>query len=244
MSTENAAIVWDFPNLKIRRVDPSLSIEDSIDRPWYYAHGSATDVYAQELSSALAAILGQCGCGMPEEAERYLYTGLEWLERRTAALSKAYQESPKHHFMSKGEYYFFFYWLDHVELTDHGSSVPGWLNERGKEALHILRLMKVQPLELEQAPKETEAARWRIKGEEDPHEDLINKERAELPMGDLTDDEMANAVFIHGNERPTPQELIAGTAKPGIVYLQAAKERIRWLSRKLEEQHTLKRGKK
>ena len=234
MTTAKENIVWDFPELKIRRVETSISIEDSINQPWYYASGEENDIYADELSAALSAILGQCGCGLPGEAERYLYTGMDWLERRWKAV-EANQEVPKHHFMSEGEYYFFFYWLDHVELTDHGSSVPGWLNKRGEEALNILRLMNVEPMEVEQVPNETPSARWRIKGEEDPHPDLINKERSELLMGNLTDDEMANEVFMYGNARPSPHELLAGTAKPAIAYLQAAKDRIRWLSRKLEQ---------
>ncbi|MCW3733619.1 hypothetical protein, partial [Burkholderia cenocepacia] len=59
-------------------------------------------------------------------------------------------------------------------------------------------------------------------------------ERAALTLGTLTDDELANAVFMHGNERPPIQDVIAGTAFMPIVYLTAAKERIRWLSRALE----------
>ena len=64
---------------------------------------------------------------------------------------------------------------------------------------------------------ETPAARWREQGEPDPHGDQYNCERAKLCKGDLTDDELANAVYLN----------------PGIGNLTAAKERIRWLSRAL-----------
>jgi len=63
----------------------------------------------------------------------------------------------------------------------------------------------------------TPAARWRENGEEDPHGDYYNCERAKLCKGDLTDDELANAVYLN----------------PDIGNLTAAKERIRWLSREL-----------
>ncbi|EPS1221645.1 hypothetical protein ACVBR5_000871 [Burkholderia cenocepacia] len=80
----------------------------------------------------------------------------------------------------------------------------------------------------------TPSAKWRVDGEPDPHGTRYDCERAALTLGTLTDDELANAVFMHGNERPPIQDVIAGTAFMPIVYLTAAKERIRWLSRALE----------
>lgn len=67
----------------------------------------------------------------------------------------------------------------------------------------------------------------------DPHGRRYACERAALALGNLTDDELANAVFLHGNEQPAMADLAAGKALAGIVYLTAAKERIRWLSRAL-----------
>jgi hypothetical protein len=61
------------------------------------------------------------------------------------------------------------------------------------------------------------AAKWRENGESDPHGDYYNGERAMLCNGHMTDDELANEVFL----------------SPGIANLTAAKERIRWLSRAL-----------
>ena len=65
----------------------------------------------------------------------------------------------------------------------------------------------------------TPASKWRKNGEEDPHghHDHYNGERARLCKGYLTDDEMANAVYL----------------QPSIGNLTAAKERIRWISRAL-----------
>ncbi|MDN7658483.1 hypothetical protein [Burkholderia cenocepacia] len=85
----------------------------------------------------------------------------------------------------------------------------------------------------------TPSAKWRVDGEPDPHGTRYDCERAALTLGTLTDDELANAVFMHGNERPPIQDVIAGTAFMPIVYLTAAKERIRWLSRALETARAL-----
>ena len=79
----------------------------------------------------------------------------------------------------------------------------------------------------------TPAARWRENGNLDPHGSRYDQDRAELPLGNLTDDELANAVFLHGDNKPSIEEIAAGTAKMPIVYLTAGKERIRWLSRRL-----------
>jgi len=64
----------------------------------------------------------------------------------------------------------------------------------------------------------TPAALWRIKGEPDYHGTRYDCERAKLVGGDMTDDQLANAVFVD----------------PTMVNLTAAKDRIRWLSRALE----------
>ena len=81
----------------------------------------------------------------------------------------------------------------------------------------------------------TPASRWREAGFPEPHPDLIGKERARLPMGNLTDDELANAVFMYGDTPPSIADLMSGKGKMPIAYLTAGKERIRWLSRQLED---------
>lgn len=65
--------------------------------------------------------------------------------------------------------------------------------------------------------RSTPAARWRDAGNPDPHGTRYDCERAKLPGGDLTDDELANQVFL----------------EPNIANLTLAKERIRWLSRQI-----------
>ena len=65
----------------------------------------------------------------------------------------------------------------------------------------------------------TPSAYWRESGDNDPHGDYYDCERSKLCKGHLTDDELANEVYLN----------------PDIVNLTAAKERIRWLSRELEK---------
>lgn len=86
------------------------------------------------------------------------------------------------------------------------------------------------------AQASTVSAQWRAKGESDPHGTSYDCERAALTLGQMTDDELANAVFMHGDGPFDLEECLA--SKPGyhppIAYLTAAKDRIRWLSRKLD----------
>jgi len=69
----------------------------------------------------------------------------------------------------------------------------------------------------------TPAAKWRVNGEEDPFGIQYDVERAKLPKGDLTDDELANAMFCCNHR----------VDLDSIVWLTAGKDRIRWLSRAL-----------
>lgn len=65
--------------------------------------------------------------------------------------------------------------------------------------------------------EQTPAARWRVQGKPDPHGVRYDCERRELAGGDMTDDEVANAVYLD----------------PSINNLTIAKDRIRWLSRQV-----------
>ena len=79
----------------------------------------------------------------------------------------------------------------------------------------------------------TPGARWRVEGQTDPHGDRYDCERAKLGLGSMTDDELANAVFMRGGDRLDLAAIQRGEPSP-ISLLTAAKDRIRWLSRQLE----------
>lgn len=75
----------------------------------------------------------------------------------------------------------------------------------------------------------TPAARWRAEGRPDPHGDRYECDRTKLCMGYLTDDELANAVFVHNHSNFDLSAIVMS-----IALLTAAKDRIRWFSRQLE----------
>lgn len=70
----------------------------------------------------------------------------------------------------------------------------------------------------------TPAADWREAGEHDPFGDRYNCDRDALPMGNVTDDALANQLFVCDHRHDMQS----------ITLLTAGKERIRWLSRQLE----------
>lgn len=71
---------------------------------------------------------------------------------------------------------------------------------------------------------DTPAADWREFGDKDPHGTKYQCRRSDLPYGDFTDDQIANAVFICDHR----------ASLESIGLLEAAKARIRWLSRQNE----------
>ncbi len=99
---------------------------------------SAEDFYQVE-------IFGFCGCGLPDENLEYIHDGLTHIndERPEGAKHdewyKKWVEEGDVIFGNEFSRYFFFYWCDKQELTEHGGSVPGWLTDKGKRILFDLR---------------------------------------------------------------------------------------------------------
>lgn len=79
----------------------------------------------------------------------------------------------------------------------------------------------------------TPASRHTLMGEKDPFVNYLDKERADLALGDMTDDALANAIFMNYDVFPPVQDLLSGAGKMPIVYMTGGKERIRWLSRQV-----------
>lgn len=84
-------------------------------------------------------------------------------------------------------------------------------------------------------PKSAPANRWKERGESDPFSDYLDMERAHLCMGNYTDDELANEVFMHDHRNEDIMALHRAGKPTSIAILTAAKERIRWLSRHLKK---------
>lgn len=71
----------------------------------------------------------------------------------------------------------------------------------------------------------TPSSNWSQKGESDTLGDRSTGSRHELTLGNLTDDQLANSVFLHNH-----REVNVGVPT-SFALLLAAKERILWLSR-------------
>lgn len=106
---------------------------------------------------------------------------------------------------------------------------------RTKREMYVMVLEELGITELN-SPS-TPSSRWLVDGKEDPHPKLINEERGSLMLGNYTDEELANAVYLHGNpsDAEKHRRLLKGDITD-IALLTAGKERIRWLSRHLEAQ--------
>jgi hypothetical protein len=86
----------------------------------------------------------------------------------------------------------------------------------------------------EPEPK-TPGFRWRLNGPPDPHGSRYDCERAKLTMGTLSDDELANGAFMNYDSLLNVQGIMAGTHHSPIAWMTAVKDRIRWLSRALQQ---------
>jgi hypothetical protein len=116
-------------------------------------------------------------------------------------------------------------------LEDESLKKPAPTLSKREMYVAVLGQLGITDLNSESTP----SSNWSKNGEKDCHPDLIDKERGSLMLGNHTDDELANAVFMYGDrsDHEKTRSLLAGEIS-SIAYLTAGKERIRWLSRHLE----------
>lgn len=102
--------------------------------------------YETAESMIQCGFLDFCGCGCPTENLGYVLDGLALVEERMQKIPdfdfKAWRARAEKHFRSDEAQFFFWYWADKEKLTEHGSSVPGWLTDQGKQLLGLLREWK------------------------------------------------------------------------------------------------------
>ena len=91
-------------------------------------------------------VLGFCACGMPDLTIVFIRDALQhvdnkrlkvWDNNDPYSLSD-WNEDGKKLFKSEVQEYFMYYWMDKEELTNHGGSVPGWLDPKGLQILEKL----------------------------------------------------------------------------------------------------------
>lgn len=91
-----------------------------------------------------SGLLGFCGCGSAISSLTFVRDGLAHIAWRL----EYYREKNSDYnvvkakeaevFSNENIAYFFYYWADNQEFTEHGGSVPGWLTEEGQTMLNIL----------------------------------------------------------------------------------------------------------
>jgi len=93
----------------------------------------------------LGHMVGFCGCGRPEDALRFMAGKMRLIHNIQATdWSDAAHMALHNSFHDYGERYFFYYMLDHFGLTEHGSSVPGWLTQKGIEFMEDVEALPVE----------------------------------------------------------------------------------------------------
>jgi hypothetical protein len=94
------------------------------DGEWYV---DKKGVYYDTVEEYIGSLLQFCGCGDPRGALAYTYAVLRDIDNSTYL-----------HNMSEGVDYFTCYMLTHIGILDHGTSVPGWLTDKGRLVLALL----------------------------------------------------------------------------------------------------------
>lgn len=105
--------------------------------------------YEDILDLLQVGILGFCACGNPDDNLVYVLGALELISEdrpnfgasmdEWSKWSAAHKARELSHFGSEEAASFFYYWADKEGLTEHGGSIPGWLDESGVELLANLR---------------------------------------------------------------------------------------------------------
>jgi len=96
------------------------------------------DCYYEDAESILTVhVLKFCGCGLPGEAMEFVGKVMRLLRdmHDDHDVWDAKWKELDELFPNDGIRYLVYYYLDNLELTEHGGSVPGWLTEKGKQVL-------------------------------------------------------------------------------------------------------------
>lgn len=103
------------------------------------------ETYFGEAEGALGSLFGFCGCGTPEAPLRLLRDAMRLIDvkpnnphdfdkwKAAYRIRRAAMDELFHH--DKGVEYLVWYLLDDKKLTEHGTSVPGWLTDLGRDVL-------------------------------------------------------------------------------------------------------------
>jgi hypothetical protein len=93
------------------------------DGEWYV---DKNGVYYDTVEEYIGSLLQFCSCGDPHGALVYVHGILKDVNNRTYTYDLSEMD------------YFAYYMLTHIGILDHGTSVPGWLTDKGKLVLALL----------------------------------------------------------------------------------------------------------
>lgn len=122
---------------------PKMHIDKYLQPDGYYILDN--DLHCGTATSAIVEYyeLGFCGCGDNESALIYLKDCLELIKLKTND-NLSYQDwkiKVAEVIPTEGSQYFMWYYLDSKGLTEHGGSVPGWLDIKGTQLLEDLTVL-------------------------------------------------------------------------------------------------------
>jgi hypothetical protein len=95
----------------------------TMDGEWYVDKDGC---HYETVEDYIGSLLQFCGCGDPHGALLYVHDILNNVNNRTYDTDLTDVD------------YFTYYMLTHVGILEHGTSVPGWLTDKGKLVLALL----------------------------------------------------------------------------------------------------------
>lgn len=124
--------------------------------------------WSQELTTAFYALMDKvdfCGCGDPVLRLKYVSERLNYIHLATiwegktrdewSRFNKAYSAYGSLLFSCQASEELFYEWCMLKQLIEHGSCMPGWLTDTGKEIMEDLnaffKLLEEEEKQLEQA---------------------------------------------------------------------------------------------
>jgi hypothetical protein len=98
-------------------------------------------LYYDDLENLLHSVyFNFCCCGNPGESLRYIYKCFKHLALRDEMDYKDWKKKGRELFPESGSEFFMWYYFSEKGFTEHGSSVPGWLSDLGREVMSNLRI--------------------------------------------------------------------------------------------------------